>query len=99
MADVVPLRVRSAPKFSGPPETFVDPANPARTLRVAWSPDQQAVQLSIEAPGVAPAALVLDSDEVLDLVRVLVEHLPRPAADPCRPPGTVLRWTPRPRGD
>ena len=89
-ADVVPLRHRGAPEFPEPAEVFVDAADSGRALSVAWSPDQQVVQFSIEEPGGNSSALVLDADDVLDLVRALVEGLPEPAAACPRPPAIVL---------
>lgn len=99
MADVVPLRRRSAPEFPEPAEFFLDAADPARSLSLTWSPDQQVVQVSIGTVGGAPAALVLDADEVLDLVRALVEGLPDSGPRCSGPPATVLPLTPRPRTD
>lgn len=89
MADVVPLRLRSAPEFGEPAEFFADAADSGRALSVTWSPDQQVVQFSIETPGDPASALILDSDDVLDLVRVLVEGLPQLAPRCPRPPATV----------
>jgi hypothetical protein len=100
MADVVPLPLgrgaRSAPEFGEPAEFFVDLADPARALSLTWSPDQQVVQVSIEAPGDRSSVVILDADDVLNLVRALVEGLPEPGPACPRPPATVLPLTPRP---
>ena len=100
MADVVPLpvglRARSAPEFGEPEEFFVDAADPARALSLSWSPDQRVVQVGIEVPGGAASEVILDADEVLDLVRALVEGLPEPGSACPRPLATVLPLRPRP---
>lgn len=90
MADVVPLRRRGAPEFSGPARCFVDAAEPDRALTATWAPDQQAVQISIEGPDGGICALVLGAEDVLHLVRALVEGLPLPAAGEPRPLAAVL---------
>ena len=99
-ADVVPLplgrRGRSGRDFPEPADFFVDGGDPARALSVTWSPDHDAVQLGISAADGTPAALVLHADEVLGLVRALVEGLPETGVSCSRPPATILPMTPRP---
>ncbi len=94
MADVVPLRRPSRPAFGPPAASFSDVADPAQALSVAWSPDARTVRLGIGAAEGPFAALVLDADDVLDLVRALVDGLPAPGATP-RPPAPVLPLVPR----
>lgn len=100
MADVVPLplgrRARNAPEFPDPAEFFLDAADPTRALSLTWSPDQDVVQVSIQASNGRTSAVILDADDVLNLVRALVEGLPEPGPARPRPPATVLPLTPRP---
>ena len=99
-ADVVPLplgrRGRGGPEFPPPADFFVDAVDPARALSLTWSPDHTVVQLAISAADGTPAALVLRPDEVLSLVRALVEGLPETSAACPRPPGVVLPFPPAP---
>jgi hypothetical protein len=100
-ANVVPLPVgrgaRSAPAFPEPADFFLDAADPARALSVTWSPDHEAIQLGIESADGSSTALVLPAEEVLDLIRALVEGLPEAGAACSRAPATVVPLTPRPR--
>lgn len=95
-ADVVPLRRRGGPDFPEPIDYFVDAVDPAHALSVTWSPDHQAVQLTIGTPDGEPMALILVADHVLELVRTLVEGLPDTGPARARPPATVLQMHPRP---
>ena len=97
MADVVPLRRLGSPQFPGPAAFFVDATDPARALSATWAPDQQAIQLSIETPDGRPCALILSAEDVLHLVRALVEGLPLPAAAEPRPLAAVIPLKPRVR--
>lgn len=94
MADVVPLRRRGCPEFGPPAATFLDAADPGRALSVAWSPDASAVRLGVGAADGPVAELVLDGEDVLELVRALVEGLPAAGAG-SRPPAPVVPLTPR----
>jgi hypothetical protein len=94
MADVVPLRRRGAPEFSEPADYFVDAADPARALRVCWSPDHESVQLGFSSAEDAQHTLVLPADEVLELIRALVDGLPDVGGRCSRPPAPVLPLTP-----
>ncbi len=100
MADVVPLPLgrgaRSAPEFGEPAEFFVDLADPARGLSLTWAPDQQVVQVAIEGADGSSTGVILDADDVLNLVRALVEGLPESGPARPRPPATVLPLRPRP---
>lgn len=104
-ADVVPLPVgrkaRGAAQFPEPADYFVDADDPGRALSIAWSPDHTVVQLGIQAADGSPTALVLQADEVLDLVRALVEGLPETGTGCPHPPATVvpLERPLRPRAD
>lgn len=77
-ADVVPLRRGGSAPFCEPAAAFPDVTDPARALSLAWSPDQQAIRIGIEHADGSPAAVVLRADDLLDLVRVVMEGLPRP---------------------
>lgn len=77
-ADVVPLRRGGSRPLDEPAAIFADVTDPARALSLHWSPDQQAIRLGIESRDQAPSAVVLSADDLLDLVRALLEGLGRP---------------------
>lgn len=93
MADVVPLRSRRGPVVPEPAEIFADADEPGRVLSVSWAPDERAVQLSVSDAGADPTTFVLDADDVVDLVRALVEGLAFPRGP--QDPAVVLPLTPR----
>lgn len=99
MAKVVPLLGRRAPDVPEPADVFADAADPTRALAVTWSQEQRVVCLSVETEGGVPVPFALDAEDVLDLVRALVDGLAEP--DRRRPsgPAIVLPITPRPRLD
>lgn len=82
-ADVVPLHRGGSAPFGRPAAVFPDVSTPARGLSVTWSPDQQAIRFGIESPDQSPSAVVLGADDLLDLVRALMEGLPRPGGNNC----------------
>ena len=92
-ADVVPLRRSGSVPFGDPAAVFPDGSDPTRGLSVTWSPDQRAIRLGIETPDQGPSAVVLSADDLLNLVRVLMEGLPRPGGD--SPLATVVPLRPR----
>lgn len=93
-ADVVPLRRRRVPERCEPAEHFADAVDPARTLSVSWSGDHDAVRIGVETID-GSEGVVLRGDEVLHLVRALVEHLPGSGAGVPRAPAAVIPLPPR----
>ncbi len=99
MADVVPLRGRRAPEIPEPADVFADAVEPTRALSVSWSQDERVVSLTVETAGGAPVLFALDAEDVLDLVRALVDGLAEPERGRPREPAVVLPLTPRVRRD
>lgn len=104
MADVVPLRTPSAPhddEFEryDIPVVFDDATGPGR-LAARWHHDGTVGITVADGYGAAsvPAEFRLAADDVLELVRVLVEGLNVPGPVRLGPPAQVLPLTPRTRG-
>lgn len=101
-ADVVPLRRHRVPEHCERGEHFADALDPARTLSVSWSADHEAIRIGIATldgsdgtDGGGADAVVLRADEVLALVRALVERLPGSAPAVSRAPAAVIPLLPR----
>jgi hypothetical protein len=94
MADVVPLRARAPQPDAVEPVVFDEAAGPG-WLAVQWQ-QPGGVDLAIGVDGTESAVFRLAPEDVLELVRVLVEGLHEPGA-PVRlgPPATVLPMSPR----
>lgn len=99
MADVVPLLGRRTPDVPEPADVFADAAESTRALSVSWSQEERVVCLSVESAGCAPVPFALDAEDVLDLVRALVDGLAEPDRGRPRRPAVVLPMAPRPRRD
>jgi hypothetical protein len=101
MADVVPLRAESAVDaalFTGSrraPAIFDDPTGPGR-LAARWNADGT-VGITV-ADGSLPVEFRLAAEDVLELVRVLVEGLNEQGPVRLGPPAPVLPLTPRASG-
>jgi len=94
MADVVPLRAREPQPDAVEPFVFDDAVGPG-WLAVQWL-QPGGVDLVIGVDGTEASVFRLATEDVLELVRVLVEGLGEPGG-PVRlgPPATVLPWAPR----
>lgn len=98
MAEVVPLRGRvHADRPTAPTEVFLDAGDAASALEVRWQQAARSVELTLGARDgeECPTTFRLDAEDVLDLVRVLVEGLSEPGPVRLGGPATVLPLTPR----
>lgn len=77
-ADVVPLRRGGSTPFGEPAALFADVSDPARALSLTWSPDQRAIRFGVESCDGSSGAVVVSADDLLDLVRAVMDGLPRP---------------------
>lgn len=93
MADVVPLRAHAPRPDAAEPVVFDDAAG-AGWLAVQWL-QSDGVDLAIGLDGTEASVFRLATQDVLELVRVLVEGLGEPGPVYLGPPATVLPWTPR----
>jgi hypothetical protein len=93
MADVVPLRAREPQPDAVEPVVFDDAAG-LGWLAVQWL-QPGGVDLAIGADGVEASVFRLAPEDVLELVRVLVEGLREPGPMRLGPPATVLQLPPR----
>jgi hypothetical protein len=88
MADVVPLRVRAPLPDAAEPVVFDDPVGPG-WLAVQWL-QSDGVDIAIGWDGTEASVFRLPTEDVLELVRVLVEGLAEPGPVRLGPPATVL---------
>jgi hypothetical protein len=88
MADVVPLRARAPLPDAAEPVVFDEAAGPA-WLAVQWR-RSEGVALAIGRDGTESAVFRLAAEDVLELVRVLVEGIGDPGPVRPGPPATVL---------
>jgi hypothetical protein len=93
MADVVPLRARAPQPAAAEPVVFDDALGPG-WLAVQWL-QPGGVDLAIGLDGTESSVFRLDPQDVLELVRVLVEGLREPGPVRLGPPAAVLPLTPR----
>jgi hypothetical protein len=95
--DVVPLRTRTAQRYTAAPAedpvVFDDAVGPG-WLAAQWSPDN-AVELTIGSLHGSDVMFRLAAADVLELVRVLVEGLNEPGPPRLGPPAPVLKLPPR----
>jgi hypothetical protein len=95
MADVVPLRAREAQPDALEPVVFDDAIGPG-WLAVQWLLPGVGVDLAIGLDGTESSVFRLAPEDVLELVRVLVEGLREPGPVRLGPPATVLPFPPDP---
>jgi len=93
MADIVPLRAREPQPEAAEPVVFDDAAGPG-WLAVQWL-QPGGVDLAIGEDETESSVFRLAPEDVLELVRVLVEGLREPGPVRIGPPATVLPMTPR----